>query len=66
MPRFDLPPEQRALEAICDQGCDYANRCIGALENEQPVAEARLLAPVQRGLLLDELRTVMAPYRGSE
>lgn len=60
---FDRPDEQRALEAICDRGCRYANRCIEALAEGRPVPEAEALSPTQKTALLDELRSIMAVYQ---
>ena len=53
-----------ALDAICEQGCEYTNRCIEQLSGKKNCNEARWLAlnPGQQLQLLNELQVIMAVY----
>jgi len=50
------------LEQICEQGCRAVNKIIQQLEQGKEIEVVWHLSALQRGILLDELKSVMAVY----
>ncbi len=50
------------LEQICEQGCLAVNKIIQQLEQGKEIEVVWHLNALQRGILLDELKSVMAVY----
>jgi hypothetical protein len=61
-----LDPEvEKAVDSICELGCEAVSAYITALENAQIRREYRSLDSPQRVSLLEELRSIMAVYENS-
>jgi hypothetical protein len=56
------PALEARVEAICARGCARVRADIATLEGGGELAETRGLASHERGLILDELRQIMAVY----
>jgi hypothetical protein len=50
------------LENVCLQGCQTANQVIQALEEKQVIETVKHLSVIQRRILLQELKKIMAVY----
>jgi hypothetical protein len=50
------------LEDICLQGCQATNQVIQALEENQVIETVKHLSVIQRRILLQELKKIMAVY----
>ena len=50
------------LEQICEQGCRSVNQTIQQLEQGKAAEIVRCLTASQRGILLNELKSIMAVY----
>lgn len=50
------------IEDICLQGCQVANQVIQALEEKQVIETVKHLSVIQRRILLQELKKIMAVY----
>jgi len=50
------------LEQICEQGCRSVNKIIQQLEQGKEVEVVWHLSALQRGILLNELKSIMAVY----
>ncbi|KHD05117.1 hypothetical protein PN36_25140 [Candidatus Thiomargarita nelsonii] len=50
------------LEQICEQGCRAVNKIIQQLEQGKVIEVVWHLSALQRAILLDELKSVMAVY----
>jgi len=55
------PQIDNCLEKLCTQGCRQVNIVITILESGKPLPYCRL-SPTQYGLLLEELKSIMAVY----
>lgn len=52
------------VESICEQGCSHVNHVIELLEQQQVLTELDVLNLVEKNILLQELRSIMAVYDG--
>ncbi|MEN8220092.1 MAG: hypothetical protein ABFS56_27830 [Pseudomonadota bacterium] len=50
------------LEQICGQGCRSVNQIIQQFEQGKQIEVAQHLSILQRGILLKELKSIMAVY----
>ena len=50
------------LEDVCLQGCQAVNEIIQALEKKQEIETVKHLSVIQRRILLQELKKIMAVY----
>lgn len=60
-PDLDAALEVR-IEAICARGCRQVRTDIATLEQGGELPETRGLSAAERGLILNELRQIMAVY----
>lgn len=58
----DSDRSSQCIEALCHCGCDAVRATITALELGQHVAQVEGLSDVERGLVLAELKAIMAVY----
>jgi hypothetical protein len=56
------PALEARIEAICARGCQRVRADIATLEQGGELPETRGLAASERGLILNELRQIMAVY----
>lgn len=50
------------LEILCQSGCETVNATIKAMENGQTCSVTEQLTPVERNIVLAELKAIMAVY----
>jgi hypothetical protein len=60
-PRCD-PTFEARVESLCQLGCRKVRQSIATLEQGGDIPETGDLSPNERGLLLAELKSIMAVY----
>ena len=55
----------QCVEALCLKGCKEVWGDIEALEQGIPLPETRSLSASERGMVLQELKSIMSVYAGS-
>lgn len=60
--RMDQAKIDRSIEALCHRGCKEVTRIIGLLERNEPLPETDALDLSERGVVLQELKAIMAVY----
>jgi len=56
-------PVSQHVEQFCQQGCQKVYRVIAGLEQGEKLQEVDNLAPKERRLLLNELKSIMQVYQ---
>jgi N-methylhydantoinase B/oxoprolinase/acetone carboxylase alpha subunit len=53
---------QLIVDDICGDGCDQVNHIIKTMQEDEVIEAMEALSTVERQLVLDELRDIMAVY----